>query len=66
MKIFNMLMIAVIAISILVLTGCEKTDGKVELKESRKELSDMPPGIRWTVNGPVDELGKPIELEEAK
>jgi len=66
MKIINMLMIAIIAISVLILTGCEKTDGKVELKEPRKELSDMPPGIRWTVNGPVDESGKPIELEEAK
>ena len=42
MKIFNILMIAIIAISILVLTGCEKTDGKLELKEPRKELSDMP------------------------
>lgn len=66
MKITNILVITVIAISILILTGCDKTDGKLELKEPRKELSDMPPGIRWTVNGPVDESGKPIELQEVK
>jgi hypothetical protein len=47
MKIFNILMIAIIAISILVLTGCEKTDGKLELKEPRKELSDMPERKSW-------------------
>ncbi|SDZ22500.1 hypothetical protein SAMN05421754_11113, partial [Nitrosomonas sp. Nm58] len=29
-------------------------------------LSEMPPGIRWTINGPVDETGNPIELEKAK
>ncbi len=66
MKITNILVITVIAISILILTGCEKTDGKLELKEPRKELSDMPSGIRWTVNGPVDESGNPIELQEVK
>ena len=47
MKIINMLMIAIIAISVLILTGCEKTDGKVELKEPRKELSDMPERKSW-------------------
>jgi hypothetical protein len=47
MKIFNILMIAIIAISILVLTGCEKTDGKLELKEPKKELSDMPERKSW-------------------
>jgi len=66
MKAINILIIALIAIFGLILTGCEKTDGKLELKEPRKELSDMPPGIRWTVNGPVDESGNPIELEKAK
>ena len=66
MKTINMLIIAIIAISVLVLTGCEKTDDQLKLKEPRKELSEMPPGIRWTVNGPVDESGKPIVLEEAK
>lgn len=66
MKAINILIIALIAIFGLILTGCEKTDGQLKLKEPRKELSDMPPGIRWTVNGPVDESGKPIELEGTK
>lgn len=66
MKIINILVITIFAISILILTGCDKTDGKLELKEPRKELSEMPTGIRWTVNGPVDESGNPIELQEVK
>lgn len=64
MKSFKVLVIIMGVFSILVLTGCEPTDGKVELKEPGKELSDMPPRIVWTVNGPVDEEGNPIELKE--
>ncbi|MDO9013084.1 MAG: hypothetical protein Q7U78_14975 [Gallionella sp.] len=62
------LIIAVICLlSLLLLSGCYKDgDGKLELKEPKKELSEMPPGIRWTINGPVDEAGNPIELEKAK
>lgn len=60
--------IAVVGLSaLLLLSGCGKDgDGKLEMKEPKKELSEMPPGIRWTVNGPVDESGKPIELQEVK
>ncbi len=62
------LSIAVLGLSaLLLLSGCYKDgDGKLEMKEPRKELSDIPPGIRWTVNGPVDESGNPIELQEVK
>ena len=62
------LSIAVIGLlSLLLLSGCYKDgDGKLELKEPKKELSEMPPGIRWTINGPVDETDNPIELEKAK
>ena len=61
------LSIAVICLSSLLLSGCSKDgDGKLELKEPKKELSEMPPGIRWTINGPVDESGNPVELEKAK
>ncbi len=62
------LSIAVIcSLSLLLLSGCYKDgDGKLELKEPKKELSEMPPGIRWTINGPVDETGNLIELEKAK
>ena len=39
--------IAVICLlSLLLLSGCYKDgDGKIELKEHKKELSEMPPGI---------------------
>ena len=62
------LRIAVISLlSLLLLSGCYKDgDGKLELKEPKKELSEMPPGIRWTINGPVDESANPVELEKAK
>ena len=62
------LIIAVIcSLTLLLLSGCYKDgDGKLELKEPKKELSEMPPGIRWTINGPVDETGNPIELEKLK
>ena len=62
------LIIAIIcSLSLLLLSGCYKDgDGKLELKEPKKELSEMPPGIRWTINGPVDETGNPTELEKAK
>ena len=61
------LSIAVIcSLSLVLLSGCYKDgDGKLELKEPKKELSEMPPGIRWTINGPVDEADNPIELEKA-
>jgi len=47
MKAINILIIALIAIFGLILIGCEKTDGKLELKEPRKELSDMPERKSW-------------------
>ncbi len=49
MKKINMLMIAIIATSIIILTGCEKTDGQLKLKEPRKELSEMPERKNWSV-----------------
>lgn len=48
MKPMNILM-SVVAISVLVLTGCEPTDGKLELKEPKKELSEMPERKNWSV-----------------
>jgi len=42
MKAINILIIALIAIFGLILIGCEKTDGKLELKEPRKELLIRP------------------------
>jgi hypothetical protein len=35
------------------LSGCYKDgDGKLELKEPKKELSEMPPGVAWDASDP--------------
>ena len=41
--------IAVVGLlALLLLSGCEKDgDGKVEMKEPKKELSEMPEGKNW-------------------
>lgn len=59
---------AVVGLSaVLLLSGCGKDgDGKLEMKEPKKELSEMPPGVKWTVNGPVDEAGNSIQIPEGK
>ncbi|TXI38120.1 MAG: hypothetical protein E6Q59_06950 [Nitrosomonas sp.] len=49
MKPFIIFLITIVAISFLFLTGCEPTDGKLELKEPRKELSEMPERKNWSV-----------------
>ena len=42
------LSIAVICLSSLLLSGCSKDgDGKLELKEPKKELSEMPERKNW-------------------
>jgi hypothetical protein len=48
------LSIAVICLlSLLLLSGCYKDgDGKLELKEPKKELSEMPPGVAWDASDP--------------
>ncbi len=46
--------IAVVGLlALLLLSGCEKDgDGKLEMKEPKKELSEMPPGIVWDASDP--------------
>lgn len=40
--------LAVVGLSVLLLTGCGKDgDGKLEMKEPKKELSEMPEGKNW-------------------
>lgn len=48
------LSIVVVGLSaLLLLTGCYKDgDGKLEMKEPKKELSEMPPGIVWDASDP--------------
>jgi hypothetical protein len=50
----NHLIIAVIcSLSLLLLSGCYKDgDGQLELKEPKRELSEMPPGIIWDASDP--------------
>ncbi len=39
--------------ALLLLSGCGKDgDGKLEMKEPKKELSEMPPGIVWDASDP--------------
>ena len=48
------LVLAMVGLSaLLLLTGCYKDgDGKLEMKEPKKELSEMPPGIVWDASDP--------------
>lgn len=47
MKPISIFLITIVTISFLLLSGCEPTDGKLELKEPRKELSEMPERKSW-------------------
>lgn len=48
------LSIVVVGLSaLLLLSGCGKDgDGKLEMKDPKKELSEMPPGIVWDASDP--------------
>lgn len=54
--------ITVVGLSVLLLlSGCGKDgDGKLEMKEPRKELSEMPPGIVWDASDP-DNVKKEVK-----
>ena len=54
MKILQIIIITLFITSFLALTGCD-TDGQIELKEPRKELSEMPPSKVWNVSDVFDE-----------
>ena len=56
--------IAMTAALLLTLAGCQEPKGYLELKDPKPELKGD--AIRWTVDGPVDESGNPIKLEEVK
>jgi|GEM_PF-3408935 len=66
MKTNQINIITIASVLLFTLAGCDKTDGKIELKEPRKPVSEMTPGMNWTINGPVDASGNAIELEEVK
>ena len=54
--------LAVVGLSILLLlVGCGKDgDGKLEMKQPKKELSEMPPGIVWDASDP-DNVKKEVK-----
>ncbi|PTQ88467.1 hypothetical protein C8R30_1522 [Nitrosomonas nitrosa] len=47
MKLISILLMILVTISVLTLTGCKPTDGKLELKEPKKELSEIPERKGW-------------------
>ena len=64
MKTNQIITITIIAALLLILTGCDNTDGQVELKEPKKPVSEMTPGMTWTINGAVDESGNVIDSNQ--
>jgi len=53
MKKSHLFVAVICSMSLLLLSGCYKDgDGKLELKEPKKELSEMPPGIVWDASDP--------------
>lgn len=66
MKTNQVIIIAITATLLLILAGCQEPKGELELKEPWKPVSEMTPGMTWTVDGPVDEAGNPIVLEETE
>lgn len=67
MKTIHLIIVFVAALSLILLSGCGKDgDGQLDVKEPMKELSELPPRINWTINGPVDESGNPIDIGEVE
>lgn len=64
MKTIQTIIITISAALLLTLAGCQEPKGYLELKDPKPELKGD--AIRWTVDGPVDESGNPIKLEEVK
>jgi len=49
----HLIVAAICTLSLFLLSGCYKDgDGQLELKEPKKELSEMPPGIIWDASDP--------------
>jgi len=61
MKTNQTLVIAITAALFFTLAGCDSKGG-LELKEPYPELKGD--GMRWTINGPVDEEGNLLVPEE--
>ncbi len=66
MRINQITIISIAAVLLFTLVGCEEPKGELELKEPWKPVSEMPGSMTWTINGPVDEEGNLIVLEEVE
>lgn len=66
MKTNQITIITITAALLFSLVGCQEPKGELELKEPWKPVSEMPGSVKWTINGPVDESGNPIVLEDAE
>lgn len=66
MKTNQITIITITTTLLFTLVGCEEPKGELDLKEPWKPVSEMTPAVSWTINGPVDEEGNPIVLEEVK
>jgi len=66
MKTNQITIISITAILLFTLVGCEEPKGYLETKGPLPEPGTYDSGIRWTINGPVDEAGNPLVLEEVE
>jgi len=64
MKAKQITIITIAAVLLFTLAGCEEPKGYLERKATKPELEESK--IFWTVKGPVDASGNPVELEEVK
>jgi uncharacterized lipoprotein YajG len=64
MKTNQTIIIAMTAVLLLTLAGCQEPKGYLELKEPKPELSET--AMNLDCKGPVDASGNPIVLEEVE
>lgn len=50
MKTIQIIIIAMTAVLLLTLAGCEEPKGELELKKSWKPVNEMTPGKEWNVS----------------
>ncbi len=49
MKKSQLIVVLVAVLSLFLLSGCEDGDGKLEMKEPKRELSDIPERRGWSI-----------------
>ena len=61
MKVFQFIILAAIVALFLGLAGCEEPKGHLELKEPKKELSEMPERKDWLTTPVTQQPGEATE-----